>query len=82
MSQMRPVIDDSLAEVGAVQTFNGLIKQYNALPLVTPVNADVSGHVIEYAQSALFTQLAQEEAAIRKDPLKRSTELLRKVFGS
>ena len=82
MSQMRPVIDNSLAEVGAVQTFNGLIKQYNALPLVKPVNADVSGHVIEYAQSALFTQLAQEEAAIRKDPLKRSTELLRKVFGS
>lgn len=81
-SQMKPVIDNSLAEVGAVQTFNGLIDRYNALPLVTPVNADMSGHVIEYAQSALFTQLATEEAAIRQNPLKRSTELLRKVFGS
>jgi len=81
-TQMRPVIDNSLAEVGAVQTFNGLIKKYNALPLVTPVNADMSGHVLEYAQNAVFTQLATEEAAIRKNPLKRSTELLRKVFGN
>jgi len=81
-SQMRPVIDSSLAEVGAVQTFTGLIDRYNALPLVTPVNADMTGHVIEYAQSALFTQLASEEKAIRQNPLKRSTELLRKVFGN
>ena len=82
MTQMRPVIDNTLAEVGAVQTFNGLIDKYNALPLVTPVNADMSGHVLEYAQSAVFTQLATEEAAIRQNPLKRSTELLRKVFGN
>lgn len=81
-NQMRPVIEGSLAEVGAVQTFNGLIKKYNALPLVTPIDADVTGHVMGYAQDAIYGQLAVEEAAIRKDPLKRSTELLRKVFGN
>ncbi len=80
-SQMRPVIDESLAQVGAVQTFKGLLKSYNALPLVTPIDADVSGHVMGYAQQAIFGQLAKEEAAIRQDPLKRSTELLRRVFG-
>jgi len=80
-SQMRPVIDSSLAEVGAVQTFKGLVQRYNALPLVTPIDADVSGHVMGYAQQAIFGQLAKEEAAIRQDPLKRSTELLRRVFG-
>jgi len=81
-TQMRPVIDDSLAQVGAVQTFKGLLKSYNALPLVTPIDADVSGHVMGYAQQAIFGQLAKEEAAIRQNPLKRSTELLRRVFGS
>ncbi len=80
--QMRPVIDNSLAEVGAVQTFNGLLSRYNALPLVTPIDADVSGHVMGYAQTAIFAQLAEEEAAIRQNPLKRSTELLRAVFGN
>lgn len=80
--QMRPVIDNSLAEVGAVQTFNGLLSRYNALPLVTPIDADVSGHVMGYAQKAIFAQLAEEEAAIRQNPLKRSTELLRTVFGN
>jgi len=80
-SQMRPVIDASLADVGAVQTFKGLVQRYNALPLVTPIDADVSGHVMGYAQQAIFGQLAKEEAAIRQDPLKRSTELLQRVFG-
>lgn len=80
-SQMRPVIDGSLADVGAVQTFQGLVQRYNALPLVTPIDADVSGHVMGYAQQAIFGQLAKEEAAIRQNPLKRSTELLRRVFG-
>lgn len=81
-SQMRPIIDTSMAEVGAVQTFEGLVTKYNALPLVTPVDADVTGHVMGYAKDAIFSQLAVEEASIRKNPLKRSTELLRQVFGS
>lgn len=81
-TQMRPVIETSMSEVGAVQTFTGLVNQYNALPLVTPVDADVTGHVMTYAKDAIFSQLAVEEAAIRKNPLKRSSELLRTVFGS
>lgn len=81
-AQMRPVIDSSLADVGAVNTFNALVTRYNALPLVTPIDADVTGHVMGYAQTAIFAQLAAEEAAIRQNPVKRSTELLRSVFGN
>lgn len=79
--EMRPVIDGSLADVGALQTFANLVSKYNALPLVTPIDADVTGHVMDYAQQAIFSQLAEEEAEIRENPLKRSTELLRTVFG-
>lgn len=79
--EMLPIIDDSLAEVGAVTTFTSLADSYNKLPFVKPVEADLSSHVAGYASAALFTQLATEEAAIRRDPVKRSTELLRRVFA-
>ncbi len=80
-SRLRPIIDTHLNSVGAVRTFRQVIDQYNALPLVKPVDADLNGHVSGYAMNALFSQLAVEEAAIRQDPAKRTTQLLRSVFG-
>lgn len=79
---MQPIIDKHLRSIGAVQTFSDLLTQYNALPLVKPIDADLNGHVSGYATDAIFTQLAAEEAAIRQDPLKRTTALLRQVFGA
>ncbi|NOX49686.1 MAG: DUF4197 domain-containing protein [Gammaproteobacteria bacterium] len=80
--QMQPIIDQSLSQVGAVQTLQNLTDRYNRLPLVKPINADITGHVLGYAKTALFTELAKEEAAIRNDPVKRTTTLLKRVFGN
>jgi hypothetical protein len=80
-AEMQPIVDSSLAEVGAVSTFKELAGQYNRLPLVTPVDADLTGHVLRFASDAVFARLAREEAAIRRNPAKRTTELLRQVFG-
>ncbi len=79
---MRPLVDDALAEVGAVQSFNQLLKQYNAIPLAPKVEADLSGHVVEKGADGIFLYLAQEEKAIRTNPVKRTSELLRRVFGA
>ncbi len=81
-SAMRPLVDDALAEVGAVQSFNQLLKQYNAIPLAPKVEADLSGHVVEKGADGIFLYLAQEEKAIRTNPVKRTSELLRRVFGA
>lgn len=81
-SDMRPVIDQSLAQVGAVSTFNQLLSRYNALPLVDDIDADLTGHVLDYANNAIFAELADQEAQIRNNPVKRSTALLQQVFGA
>ena len=47
-----------------------------------PVEADLADHVVQKGLDGVFHYLAQEEAAIRRDPLKRSTELLQRVFGN
>ena len=80
--RLRPIINTHLNSVGAVRTFRQAIDQYNALPLVNPIDADLNGHDSGYAMNALFSQLAKEEAAIRQDPVKRTTQLLRTVFGA
>lgn len=80
--EMRPLVDSSLAEVGAVSSFNSLLARYNALPMVNDIDADLTGHVLEYANSAIFTELASQERQIRRNPRKRTTALLQQVFGN
>ncbi len=79
---MRPLVDDALAQVGAVQTFNRLLKQYQAIPLAPKVDADLSGHVVDKGSEGIFHYLAEEEKAIRTNPLERTSDLLRRVFSA
>ena len=70
------------AVVGAVQAYDNAIGQYKSVPFVPDVKADLTQHVLERALHGLFLYLAQEEAAIRQNPAKRTTELLQRVFGA
>ena len=78
---IKPVVDNSLNEVGAVAAYDKLMGQYKSLPLVPDVKADLSNHATTMALDGLFYYLAKEEAAIRQNPAKRTTEILTKVFG-
>lgn len=80
--RMEPLVEQSLAEVGAVQAYDAAIGQYRTLPFVPDVKADLTRHVIDKGLEGVFYYLAQEEAAIRQNPAKRTTELLQKVFGA
>jgi hypothetical protein len=78
---MRPTVDQSLNEVGAIRAYDAAIDRYRSMPYVPDVKADLSKHVLDGGLKGIFHYLAQEEAAIRKDPAKRTTDLLRKVFA-
>ena len=80
--QMRPIVDDALAQVGAVSTFNSLAARYNAIPGVPKLDADLTGYVVDEGMDGIFTYLAEEEKAIRENPVKRTSEILQRVFGS
>jgi len=79
--EMAPVVDASLGEVGAVQSYDTIMDKYDSMPFVPPVDADLTGYVVDKGMDGIFHYLAQEEAAIRTDPVARSTDLLKKVFG-
>lgn len=81
MEKFRPVVTNSLNKVGATKYWGDAALQYNRLPLVKPVNTDLSDYVAQKAIEGMFIQIAQEELKIRSDFSARSTTLLQKVFG-
>ena len=80
-ASMRPVVDESLAEAGAVQAYDRAMGQYRAIPFVPDAKANLTDYVLEKGIDGIFHYLGQEEAAIRSDPAQRTTDLLRRVFG-
>ena len=81
-AEMRPIVDRALGEVGAVTAFESLASRYNAVPGLPKLNADLTGYVVDEGMDGIFTYLAEEEKAIRENPLKRTSEILQRVFGS
>ncbi len=77
----RPVINESLTKVDATKYWETVFSTYNRLPFVKKVNTDLVAYVTERAMYGIFLQIANEELQIRKDPMARTTDLLKKVFG-
>lgn len=78
----KPIIKTSLDKVGATKNWEFVITRYNKIPLVEKVNPDLVQYATEKAIDGLFIQVAEEELLIRKDPMARTSELLKKVFGN
>jgi hypothetical protein len=78
-----PSVETSLNRTHATKYYGDIATTYNRLPLAfEKVNPDLTSHVVGKAVDALFDQIAREEARIRANPLARTTDLLRKVFGA
>jgi hypothetical protein len=80
-SAFRPVIEQSLLKVDATKYWNTLITAYNRIPLQKKLNPDLAAYVTDRALNGIFFQVALEEKSIRQDPVARTTDILRKVFG-
>ena len=80
--KFQPVIKVSLDKVGATKHWKTVFGTYNKLPFVDKINPNLEEYVTDKALNGLFIQVAKEELLIRKDPLARVTDLLKKVFGN
>ena len=65
-----------------MRTYDQAMDQYNALPFVPKVDADLTTYVVGKGLDGIFLYLAKEEAAIRTNPVERTTDLLKQVFGA
>lgn len=78
-----PVVKTSLDKVEATKYYGDLITTYNNFPTTrNKINPDLTSYVVGKAVNALFDQIAKEELEIRENPVKRTTDILKKVFGA
>ncbi|MBL0055008.1 MAG: DUF4197 domain-containing protein [Chitinophagaceae bacterium] len=78
-----PVIKSSLDKVQATKYYGDIVTRYNNFPTTfKKINPDLPGFVTGKAINALFSLVADEERNIRNNFAARTTEILRKVFGT
>lgn len=81
-SAFLPVIKRSLDKVEATKYYGDIVNRYNSLPTTfNKIEPDLPSYVTQKATDALFKMIAKEEKNIRENPVARTTEILRKVFG-
>ncbi|MCE2733545.1 MAG: DUF4197 domain-containing protein [Cyclobacteriaceae bacterium] len=80
--KFKPVIQTSLDKVNATKYYSDLVNTYNKIPFVEKVNPDLNEYATNLAMRGLFLQIEKEEKNIRKDPLARTSDLLKRVFGT
>lgn len=83
---IQPIIQSTLAQAGAIQAYDHIMERYDAIPFVSSIagntKSQLNDYVSEKALDGIFYYVAKEEAAIRANPAKRTTEILQKVFGA
>jgi len=76
----RPVVEQSMNEVGATRQYEDLTRRAQSVPFVHIQTLDIGAYVVAKALDGLFHVLSEEEKKIRTDPAARVTTLLKEVF--
>jgi len=78
----QPIIQQSLQQLGFYNQYQQLLTTYKALPLANKPDLDLENYVLNQSLNALFSQVAVEEKAIRKDPVGQGSQLIATVLAS
>ncbi|MEO1323061.1 MAG: DUF4197 domain-containing protein [Pseudomonadota bacterium] len=77
-----PFVEDALASSGAYQALDSVTSSQPLLAVAaTDYKSDLTSYAVQFGLDGLFNYLAVEEQKIRDNPVARTTELLRRVFG-
>lgn len=80
--QFKPLVAQVTARAGLVQQYDKMMAKAGPFAALAGAKTDVNTYVTQKALDGLFLRVADEEKAIRSNPAARSSELLKKVFGS
>jgi hypothetical protein len=62
--------------------YNSVMEQAKKYGVATEADATVEGFVTKKATDGLYLMIADEEKAIRKDPIGTGSKIIGKVFGA
>ena len=81
-AKFAPVIAQATQKVKLAETYDEVAKKAVALGVLKPEDATLESYVTDKTLDGLFLMMAEEERAIRKNPLGQASNLLKEVFGA
>lgn len=76
-----PIVKKMTAKVQLAEQYNNLAGQAAGFGLVKQEDANIDNYVTRKALDGLYLVIAEQERAIRKDPVGAATGMAKKVFG-
>ena len=77
-----PIVKETTAKVQLAQQYNQLAGQAAQFGLVRKEDANIDEYVTRKALDGLYLVIAEQERAIRRDPMGAATSIAKKVFGA
>lgn len=80
-----PKVGNAIEKVSLTKYWEPLTKAYNASNILTgkeDIDTDLNAYITERAIVGLFSLVESEEKKIRKDPVARVSDILKKVFST
>jgi Protein of unknown function (DUF4197) len=81
-AQFMPIVARATQQVKLAETYDAVAKKAVALGVLKPEDATLESYVTDKTLDGLYVMMAEEERAIRKNPLGQASSLLKKVFGA
>jgi len=77
-----PIVKRATAQAKVAESYNKFAGSAASFGLIDKKNADLDGYITQKALDGLFLKMAEEEKAIRKDPVRAGTDIVKRVFGA
>ena len=77
-----PIVTKATENVQLAQQYNKFAEMGSKFGLVKKENVNLEQYVTQKTLDGVYLMIAQEEKAIRKDPVGQASSLIKKVFGS
>jgi uncharacterized protein DUF4197 len=81
-AKFKPIVSGATAKLGLAAKYDQYAGKAAQLGLLSARDANLDDYVTAKALDGLFSRIAEEEHAIRKDPLGQANSLIKKVFGA
>ena len=77
-----PIVKKTTAQVGLAEKYNAIVGKGSQLGLIDASQATIEQYVTKKALDGLYLMIADEEKALRQDPVGATSSLVQKVFGA
>lgn len=77
-----PIVQQAMDKVGLAKSYEKFASKGAKYGVISKEDADLDNYVTERALDGLFKMVAEEEKAIRKNPVGAAGSLAKKVFGA